>query len=170
MLREAEQLYHRGKAKAPTKRHKPTAYCATQPNAVWSGGITWLSSVIRGQFFYLYMVMDIYSRKIVGWEAHDNECAEHAATLIEKACWAEQVRGESLVLHSNNGSPMMYNHEHHHSALKFVTPAQRHAGKDHRLLAKRHALYDKAQADTPRTLERGYTQLATRRSRAAQSR
>lgn len=106
MLREAEQLYHRGKAKAPTKRHKPTAYCATQPNAVWSGGITWLSSVIRGQFFYLYMVMDIYSRKIVGWEAHDNECAEHAATLIEKACWAEQVRGESLVLHSDNGSPM----------------------------------------------------------------
>ena len=71
VLREADQLYHRGQAKAPTKWHKSTAYCATQPNAAWSWDITWLSSVIRGQFFYLYMVMDIYSRKIVGWEGHD---------------------------------------------------------------------------------------------------
>ncbi len=45
-------------------------------------------------FFRLYLVMDIYSRKIVAWEVHESESAEHAATLIEKACWAEHITDE----------------------------------------------------------------------------
>ncbi len=50
--------------------------------------------------------MDVYSRKIVGWEIHENETADHAALLIRKACLAEGIREQGLVLHSDNGSPM----------------------------------------------------------------
>jgi putative transposase len=57
-------------------------------------------------FFPLYLVMDIYSRKIVGWEIHGNETADHAALLIRKACLGEGVHEAGLVLHSDNGSPM----------------------------------------------------------------
>ena len=59
-----------------------------------------------GQFFRLYLVMDIYSRKVVGWEVHEAESAGYAAALVEKACWAEHIRRGRLVLHSGNGSPM----------------------------------------------------------------
>ncbi|MCU7889359.1 MAG: DDE-type integrase/transposase/recombinase, partial [Candidatus Thiodiazotropha sp. (ex Lucinoma aequizonata)] len=54
----------------------------------------------------LYLVMDIYSRKIVGWEIHENETADHASLLIRKACLAEDISEQRLVLHSDNGSPM----------------------------------------------------------------
>jgi transposase InsO family protein len=57
-------------------------------------------------FFYLYLIVDIYSRKIVGWEVHDRESSEHAATLIRKAVMAEGCLMRPLVLHADNGSPM----------------------------------------------------------------
>lgn len=50
--------------------------------------------------------MDIYSRKIVGWEVHDRETAEYAAVMLRKACLAEGVNDHGLVLHSDNGSSM----------------------------------------------------------------
>ena len=106
VLCEAGQLHRRGKAQAPKHRAKPQAYQADKPNQVWSWDITYLASTVLGQFFRLYLVMDIYSRKIVGWEVHETESAEQAALLIEKACWAEHIRRDSLVLHSDNGSPM----------------------------------------------------------------
>ncbi len=66
---------------------------------------------IRGQFRiaynrYLYLIVDIFSRKIVGWEAHEREAAELAATLIRKAVWSEACISQPLVLHADNGSPM----------------------------------------------------------------
>ncbi|MCU7890057.1 MAG: integrase core domain-containing protein [Candidatus Thiodiazotropha sp. (ex Lucinoma aequizonata)] len=51
-------------------------------------------------------MMDIYSRKIIGWEIHENETADHASLLIRKACLAEGISKQGLVLHSDNGSPM----------------------------------------------------------------
>jgi transposase InsO family protein len=57
-------------------------------------------------FFRLYLAMDIYSRKIVGWEIHEHETAEHASRLIRKACLAEGISEHGLVLHADNGSPM----------------------------------------------------------------
>ena len=69
-------------------------------------GITYLASSIRGQFYRLYLIMDIFSRKIVDWEVHENETAAHASTLIHKACLAEKTIEKNLVLHSDNGSPM----------------------------------------------------------------
>ena len=61
---------------------------------------------IRGVFFYLYLILDIYSRKIVGWEVHARESAEHAADLVCQAVWAEGCLTRPLVLHADNGSPM----------------------------------------------------------------
>ncbi|MCU7879876.1 MAG: DDE-type integrase/transposase/recombinase, partial [Candidatus Thiodiazotropha sp. (ex Lucinoma aequizonata)] len=59
-----------------------------------------------GIFYRLYLLMDIYSRKIVGWEIHENETADHASLLIRKACLAEGITEQGPVLHSDNGSPM----------------------------------------------------------------
>jgi transposase InsO family protein len=65
ILREEELLHHRGRAKAPVRR-PPQAYLAMGPNEVWSWDITYLKSPIRGVFFYLYMIVDVWSRKTVG--------------------------------------------------------------------------------------------------------
>ena len=106
ILRAAGQLHRRGKAQAPRRMSKPEAFKATGPRQVWSWDITFLATTVTGRFYRLYLVMDVYSRKIVGWEIHENEAAEHAAVLIRKACLAEGITRQGLVLHSDNGSPM----------------------------------------------------------------
>ena len=106
VLREHGQANRRGHAQAPRTVPKPQAWVARAPLKTWSWDITFLPSVIRGQFYRLYMVMDVYSRLIVGWEIHEDERAEHAATLITKACLRHGVRQDGLVLHADNGSPM----------------------------------------------------------------
>jgi transposase InsO family protein len=211
VLRAADQLARRGRVKAPA-RARPQPFQATGPNQVWTWDITYLATRVRGAFFYLYLIMDLYSRKIVGWEVYAEESAAHAATVFHKAHLREGVGTDSLVLHSDNGAPMKgatmlatlqrlgvvpsfsrpavsndnpfseslfntlkghpgfpeqpfdtpeaarawvatfaawYNHEHHHSALRFVTPAQRHRGEDTHRLARRHALYQAARAKHP---------------------
>ena len=61
---------------------------------------------VSGMFFYLYMIVDIFSRKIVGWEVHEHESAERAAGLIRQAVLAEGCVMRPLALHADNGSPM----------------------------------------------------------------
>jgi transposase InsO family protein len=211
VLREEKQLAHRGKAKAPT-HSRPPELVATAPNQLWSWDITYLGTTVKGLYFYLYLIMDLFSRKIVGWEVFAEESAEHAATVFRKAYLREGVAGQLLRLHSDNGSPMKgttmlgtlqrlgvvpsfsrpsvsndnpypealfktvkyhpsfpdkpfdtlqearqwtvgferwYNEEHRHSALKFITPGQRHRGEDHELLRHRRALYAAAKASRP---------------------
>lgn len=106
VLREEGQMAHRGTSRPPTERAKPAEHVATGPGQVWSWDITYLRSPVRGSFFYLDLVVDIWSRKIVGWAVHENESAEHSAVLIEQACTREQIRSDHLVLHSDNGGPM----------------------------------------------------------------
>ncbi len=106
ILRQENQLHRRGKVSAPKVVTKPKSFKATAANQVWSWDITYLASSIKGQFYRLYLIMDIFSRKIVGWEIHNNETAAHASVLIHKACLAEQTIEKNLVLHSDNGSPM----------------------------------------------------------------
>jgi transposase InsO family protein len=105
VLREAKQLQPRGRANRPTHHHPP-AYSASGPNQVWSWDITYLATTVTGRFFYLYLILDIYSRKIVGWEVFEAESAEHAATVFQKAYLREQIQGDVLVLHADNGGPM----------------------------------------------------------------
>lgn len=212
VLRDAAQLTHREPSRAPTGRHRPDEHLATGPNQVWSWDITYLPSLIRGRFFYLYLAMDVWSRKIVGWAVHDQESSALAADMIAAACEREGVSRDQLVLHSDNGAPMKgatllatlqmlgvmasfsrpavsddnpysealfrtakyrpeypcdgfatiedarvwaadferwYNTEHRHSAIRFVTPEQRHAGHDVELLSNRHAVYERARAKHP---------------------
>lgn len=106
ILKDAEQLHERGRAKAKQKRSMPTTHVAKAPNEVWSWDISYLPSLVRGQFFYLYLILDIFSRKIVGWEVHEREGGEEAAALIERAVLAERCFRKPLVLHADNGSPM----------------------------------------------------------------
>jgi putative transposase len=54
-----------------TKFKPPTSYRANAPCEVWAWDITWMPGPVAGMFFYLYLIVDIYSRKIVGWEVHD---------------------------------------------------------------------------------------------------
>jgi transposase InsO family protein len=211
VLRQADQLAHRGKSKAPRHR-RPDSLKAGAPNQLWSWDITYLPSTIRGIFYYLYMIMDIYSRKIVGWEVFETESADNASVLIRKTHLREGICGKPIVLHADNGSPMKgatmlstlqklgvmpsfsrpsvsndnaysealfktlkyntgypdkpfggieqarqwvldfvfwYNEIHRHSALKFVTPAQRHRQEDGGILAARKALYANAKSKRP---------------------
>lgn len=211
VLREEGQLAHRGRAR-PAKANRPAEHIARGPNQVWSWDITYLRSAVKGAFFYLYMVIDVYSRNIVGWEVHAEESAALAARLVQAAMADEQVDPGQLVLHADNGGPMKgstmlatlqrlgviasfsrpsvsddnpfaealfrtlkyrpgypskpfaniesarawvqgfvawYNHEHLHSGIRYVTPADRHAGRDKAILARRHAVYTQAKKRTP---------------------
>lgn len=107
ILREHNMQHHRGKVRKPTQ-HSVTTHCATGPNEVWMWDITWLPAGVKGMFFYLYMILDLYSRKIVGWEVWQEESATNASQLIHRTMMSEScfVRPKTLVLHSDNGSPM----------------------------------------------------------------
>lgn len=212
VLRAADQLHRRGRAQAPRTVAKPQGFLATGPNQVWSWDITFLAASIRGDFYRLYLVLDVFSRKIVGWEVHEQELAEHASLLIRKACLAEGICEAGLVLHADNGGPMKgatmlatlqqlgvvpsfsrpsvsddnpyseslfrtlkyspaypskpfesieaarawvhsfvtwYNREHRHSAIRYVTPNQRHSGEERQLLQRRDVLYKAAKQRNP---------------------
>lgn len=211
VLRDQNQLTRRGWTKAPT-HSRPEPLEATAPNQLWSWDITYLATTVTGLFFYLYLILDVYSRKIVGWEVYAEESPEHAANTFRKSYLREGIAGQPLVLHSDNGSPMKgatmlgtlqklgvmpsfsrpsvsndnpyseamfktlkyhpsfpgrpfdtleqarqwvagftkwYNEEHRHSALKFVTPGQRHRGEDMSILARRAKIYEAARANRP---------------------
>jgi putative transposase len=212
VLHEEGQMQHRERAR-PRTSTKPKEHVARAPNRVWCWDITYLRSSIRGSFFYLYLIIDIYSRKIVGWWVAAEESMDIAADLIERATREQNVPTDALVLHADNGGPMKgstmlatlhrlgvlasfsrprvsddnpysealfrtlkyrpgyprkpfdsidaarawvagfvawYNGEHLHSAIRYVTPNERHARKDVRTLAARHRVYRAAHARTPR--------------------
>lgn len=105
VLKETKMNAYRNKSKASVKRPIPT-HIATAPNQVWTWDITWLKGAIKGHYFKLYLMLDIFSRKIVGYETWENENAEYSQYLIKKAVLSEGIAGKPLVLHSDNGSPM----------------------------------------------------------------
>ena len=105
ILKENNQSHHRGRSKPPVHRDPPS-HVAHAPNQVWTWDITYLNGPIKGQFFFLYMIIDIFSRFIVGWEVWPDQTADHAKSLISKASLAEHISCGTLILHSDNGSPM----------------------------------------------------------------
>lgn len=105
VLKAASQQHHRGRAKKPSSR-VVTSHCATGPRQVWSWDITWLPAAVKGQYYYWYMVLDVFSRKIVGHEVQAVESAELASLLMRRASLMEGLAGRPLVLHSDNGSAM----------------------------------------------------------------
>ncbi len=212
VLKDANQLQHRTASKPSKPRSKPRALSATAPAQLYCWDITYLPSRVQGMYFYLYLFIDLYSRKIVGWQVYDVESSARASEVIRDICERENIAPGQVTLHSDNGSPMKgftmramleqlgvmpsfsrpavsndnpfsealfktlkyqssypnrpfenlaaarawvntfaswYNFEHRHSAIKFVTPAQRHEGADTALLENRVKVYEAARARNP---------------------
>ncbi|MEK5393416.1 IS3 family transposase [Margalitia sp. FSL K6-0131] len=105
VLREEKMQHHRGRSQRPGRRI-PESHLATSPNQVWTWDITWLGGPVKGLYYRLYLILDLFSRKVVGWEVWETEEAKHAETLVKKAVINEKIQGTPLVLHSDNGSPM----------------------------------------------------------------
>lgn len=211
LLRQQGQLSHRQRSR-PKSARRPREHAANGPGQVWSWDITYLRSPVRGMFFYLYLILDVWSRKIVGAQVFEEENSEHATELFLATCAAEGLDPKKLVFHSDNGSPMKgatllatlellgttasfsrprvsndnpysealfrtlkyrpeypdlpfasvaaaqlwvdgfvrwYNTEHRHSALRFVTPEDRHTGREPALLENRHKVYEEARRRHP---------------------
>lgn len=212
VMRNANLVKHRQAARPAQERSKPRAVCATAPNQLYSWDITYLPSGVKGIYFYLYMFIDIFSRKVVGWQVYRDENSDLAAEIMRDICRREKIQCDQVILHSDNGSPMKgatmlstlqtlgvmpsfsrpavsndnpyseslfktlkyrpdyprkafaditqarnwvtrfvrwYDNEHRHSAIRFVTPSQRHAGLDEKLLVARKAVYEAARAANP---------------------
>jgi transposase InsO family protein len=105
VLKNNKLLEHRGKSKK-NSHNRPAPLVALAPNQIYSWDITYLRSAIAGKFYYLYMFMDIYSRKIVGYEVHESESMEYSSRLIERICHWEGIQKKQLILHSDNGGAM----------------------------------------------------------------
>ena len=105
ILRELKMNIHR-QSSLPARRHSPDPLIAIAPNQLWSWDITYLPSTVRGRFFYLYMVMDLYSRKAVACQVYEYESGDLASELITDACLREKIPKHQVTLHSDNGSPM----------------------------------------------------------------
>jgi len=212
VLRAAKQLKHRQASRPAKVRAKPAPLQANAPNQVYTWDITYLPTPILGMYFYLYLFMDIFSRKIVGWQVYAQENADRASQIIQDIAFKEGIAPDQVTLHADNGGPMKgstmvatlqklgiftsfsrpavsndnpysealfrtlkyrpeypsmpfadiaqarqwvadfvhwYNLEHRHSAIGFVTPAQRHEGLDQAILAHRHVVYEAAKAKHP---------------------
>lgn len=191
--------------------HSPPRVHATAPNQAWSWDITRLRGPVVRSWFYLYVVLDIFSRKIVAWSIDTTESDAVAKRLIERACAREGIDPDTLVLHSDRGAQMTantiaelledlgvtrslsrprtsndnpyseanfktakyrpdypdrfesidqartwmrrfarwYNHEHYHSGIAYLHPADVHAGTTDEIIAARQAVLDGAYAANP---------------------
>jgi len=105
VLKTAHLLAHRGRA-TPAHRARPRAYEVTAPRTLFSWDITYLLSSIRGQYFYLYLFLDVFSRKIVGAEVHAEESMAHSSRLLETICHAEGIEPHQVSVHADNGGAM----------------------------------------------------------------
>ena len=105
VLRQDKLLAHRRESR-PAAHHRPMEYVAQGPNELWSWDITYLRGPVRGQFLYLYLVVDVWSRMIMAWEVAEEESSEIASGMIGRACREHEVDGTRLVVHSDNGGPM----------------------------------------------------------------
>jgi putative transposase len=106
ILRHSCQLTHRTSLRPAKARYKPRAILATAPKQLFSWDITYLPTPIKGSYFYLYLFMDVFSRKIVGWQVYDCESSELAAQVMTDICHREGITPGQVQLHSDNGSPM----------------------------------------------------------------
>jgi len=98
-------MSHRERSK-PKSNHRPREHVATGPWQVASWDITYLKSHVRGVFYYLYLVVDVWSRKILGWQVHEVESDELSAELISEIAASADVDLAGWALHADNGGPM----------------------------------------------------------------
>ena len=108
VLREHGQNTRRGRAKTPKTTRPPTTHIATATDQVWCWDMTYLPANVMGRWFHLYLILDLYSRKIVGAEVHDSDDADHAVHLVRRTALAESIATMDTkpVLHGDNGSTL----------------------------------------------------------------
>lgn len=106
ILKALGQLTHRLASKPKRNINKPTAFVALKPNQIYSWDITYLPTSIKGMFYYLYLVMDVYSRKVVGWQIYTQELSSHASNMVKDICDKEGIKPDQVTLHSDKGGPM----------------------------------------------------------------
>jgi len=109
VLRAAKQQHHRGRSQAARVRGPAPSHCAKGPNQVWVWDVSWMPGPATGVFYYLHLILDLYSRKIVGWEVYLNESGTNAVALVRQAVLSERCLLSPLVLHADNGSPQKAN-------------------------------------------------------------
>ena len=222
ILAKRKQLTYRGRTKPAAPNPKPRAHVAERPLQVLSWDITYLRNAqIRGSYFFLYLYVDVWSRRILGWAVHEEQSSTHASALLRRICQEHGIEADTAVLHQDNGAPMKgatfiatmealgiaksfsrpgvsddnayieslfrhlkyapsyprkgfhsivearswierftdwYNNRHLHSAIGYVTPDDRHHGRDIALLAQRRAVYRAAKERHPRRWTRNTRQ------------
>ena len=105
VLRENKEVRERRDLLRHPAYHKPELL-ATAPNQVWSWDITKLLGSRKWSYFYLYVILDIFSRYTVGWMVADRESAQLATKLIQETCDKQGIRRNQLTLHADRGSSM----------------------------------------------------------------
>ena len=105
ILADHHQLKERRRGHRQGHYTKPELL-ATAPNQVWSWDITKLKGPVTWSYFYLYVILDIYSRYVVGWMIADREAASLAKTLIRDSCEKQHIQPQQLTLHADRGSSM----------------------------------------------------------------
>jgi putative transposase len=190
---------------------------ATQPNELWSWDITKLLGPRKWTYFYLYVIIDVYSRYVVGWMVALQEVAYLAKELFLETCQKQNIEPGQLTLHADRGNPMnskpfamlladlgvtkthsrphvsndnpyseaqfktlkyrpdypkrfgsqvdvrlwsrdffqWYNHEHHHSGIALLTPADVHYGRGQQMLRARQQVLKTAYRKNPERFVRG---------------
>jgi len=105
ILAEHNQLKERRRGHRQHAYAKPELL-ATAPNQVWSWDITKLKGPQTWSYFHLYVILDIFSRYVVGWMVADREAATLAQTLIEQTCDKQGIEPDQLILHADRGPSM----------------------------------------------------------------
>lgn len=107
ILREHDEVRERRNLLRHPKYSKPELM-AVAPNQVWSWDITKLKGPVKGTYYCLYVIIDIFSRYVVGWMVAPDEDAELAEALITETCWRQSIDiDDELYLHSDRGGPMI---------------------------------------------------------------
>ncbi len=109
VLHDHGQAHRRGRARQPQEPRPVPRLEARGPNQLWSWDITYLPISVRGVWLYLYLVFDVWSRKVVAWDVADREEAQIAADLVSRACLKERIskgRPQPLILHADNSNAM----------------------------------------------------------------
>jgi putative transposase len=214
----AEVRERRNQLRHPT--YQRPELLATGPKQLWSWDITKLRGPAKGQFYYLYVILDVFSRYVPGWLIAERESAELAEELIAETCRKQGITAAQLTIHADRGGPMLaqpvaqlmadlrvqkshsrphvsndnpyseaqfrtlkycptypdrfgsvadarqwaddffqwYNHEHHHTGLALLTPADVHHGRAPAILAERQATLQRAYAAHPERFVKGAPQ------------
>jgi transposase InsO family protein len=105
VLKTHDLLTHRGRA-TPAHRARPRAYEVTMPRTLFSWALTYVLSLIRGQSLYLYLCVDVFSRKAVGAEVHAEESMAHSSRLLDTICREEGIEPHQVSVHADNGGAM----------------------------------------------------------------